>query len=297
MRFTLARVSLALVGLIVLPALLVGCDKTDVPVRCNLPTGESTCVSDRQCDDAVYCNGIERCEPGNPSASSCGCVRKAAEIPCVQDGYTCDESAARCHNTACDGYGGDVDGDGHSSVACGGDDCDDNDARRYPGNPEVCDAEDLDEDCNPATFGDRDADRDGFVDAACCNNEGGMACGDDCNDSQPSIHPTNPEVCNQIDDDCDGIVDEEVTIPLYVDADGDGFGTGDATQGCDGFTIGTSTLDGDCDDTTPSIFPGMFRCTSKATEVEYCDPSGWTLKYCPAQTVCVPQPGGWGACS
>ena len=40
----------------------------------------------------------------------------------------------------------DLDGDGHE-----GDDCDDFDARRAPGNPEISDAEGLDEDCNPAT--------------------------------------------------------------------------------------------------------------------------------------------------
>jgi len=40
----------------------------------------------------------------------------------------------------------DLDGDGHEA-----DDCDDFDARRKPGNPELTDAEGLDEDCNPST--------------------------------------------------------------------------------------------------------------------------------------------------
>ncbi len=44
----------------------------------------------------------------------------------------------------------DKDGDGHSSVSCGGDDCDDNDKLRFPGNSEVCDGKD--NDCNSATL-------------------------------------------------------------------------------------------------------------------------------------------------
>jgi len=63
----------------------------------------------------------------------------------------------------------DADGDGRRSAACGGDDCDDHDAGRFPGNVEVCDADQHDEDCDPATFGFRDEDQDGVVDARCCN--------------------------------------------------------------------------------------------------------------------------------
>lgn len=37
-----------------------------------------------------------------------------------------------------------------------GDDCDDDDPDRYPGNFEICDDDDHDEDCDPTTFGTRD---------------------------------------------------------------------------------------------------------------------------------------------
>jgi len=47
----------------------------------------------------------------------------------------------------------DDDGDGHRSSACGGDDCDDANAARYPTATEVCNAG-IDDDCN------------GFADAA-----------------------------------------------------------------------------------------------------------------------------------
>jgi hypothetical protein len=46
---------------------------------------------------------------------------------------------------------------------CGGDDCDDADADRFPGNAEVCNRDGEDDACNPATFGNRDADQDGYV--------------------------------------------------------------------------------------------------------------------------------------
>lgn len=63
----------------------------------------------------------------------------------------------------------DADGDGEPSIASGGRDCDDNDPNRYPGNIEICDHDGRDEDCDTSTFGNRDADGDGHVDAKCFN--------------------------------------------------------------------------------------------------------------------------------
>ena len=85
----------------------------------------------------------------------------------------------------------DVDGDGHISVECeGGDDCDDADAARFPGNPEVCDTYGHDEDCNPTTYGATDADGDGFIDQNCFNyGSGGSTNGGiDCDDTNPVIN-------------------------------------------------------------------------------------------------------------
>ena len=86
----------------------------------------------------------------------------------------------------------DCDGDGHESPRFGGDDCDDFDARRFPGNAEVCDAEGLDEDCDLQTSGLRDADGDGVNSAACFNKSSDgqyYAVGRDCDDSNPAIVP------------------------------------------------------------------------------------------------------------
>ncbi|HJL17888.1 MAG TPA: MopE-related protein, partial [Sandaracinaceae bacterium LLY-WYZ-13_1] len=156
------------------------------------------CARSSECDDGLYCNGEERCEDA---------VCVDGESPCDAETERCVEDERTCATLECDGPEmGDYDGDGHAAMACGGDDCDDEDPNRYPGNEEVCDTEDHDEDCDPTTYGFRDADSDGEPDASCCNEDN---CGTDCDDMRPGVNPTVPEVCgNDRDDDCDDMVDE-----------------------------------------------------------------------------------------
>ncbi|MCC7535493.1 MAG: hypothetical protein IT379_04745 [Deltaproteobacteria bacterium] len=104
--------------------------------------GPSTCVGSLDCDDGVFCNGRERCLPGDPTADARGCLPADAER-CLP-GQTCDEPTDTCI-TAC-GASTDVDRDGHDAIACGGDDCDDSRADVFPGAPELCNG--LDESCN-----------------------------------------------------------------------------------------------------------------------------------------------------
>ena len=59
----------------------------------------------------------------------------------------------------------------------------------------------------------------------------------DCNDTNPSINPSATEICNGIDDDCDGSADEG------FDTDNDGY----------------TTCNGDCNDTTASIYPAAIE--------------------------------------
>jgi hypothetical protein len=119
----------------------------------------------------------------------------------------------------------DDDKDGHVANACGGDDCDDGDANRYPGNSEVCDDKAHDEDCDTSTFGFRDSDMDGWPDLRCCNQASSeMICGSDCDDARSWVHPAQNEVCNQVDDNCDNLVDDQVQVKVYRDADADLYG-------------------------------------------------------------------------
>jgi hypothetical protein len=106
-------------------------------------------------------------------------------------------------------WGWDEDGDGVDAMFAGGQDCDDRDRRRYPGEPEVCDANHVDEDCNPATGGVRDADGDGHSACMCHNGSPAPRC--DCDDNRASSHHGSVDVCNGHDDDCDGRIDEELT--------------------------------------------------------------------------------------
>jgi hypothetical protein len=257
---------------------------------CALPP----CVVDRDCDDLLYCNGVERCQPGDPAANDRGCIPPSA--PACAAPQVCQEDTNRCITTSCEGGLDDQDGDGERSYACGGQDCDDLDSNRYHGNREVCDALNHDEDCDPTTFGTKDSDGDGYIDAACCN---GPNCGNDCNDSNPAVHPNQPEVCNGIDDNCNGTVDEGVTVPLYPDLDRDGFGRGVAIQGCVG-TAGYSLLDNDCDDTNPALFPGQMYCAAaQGSNYFICASDGGTTggKCAGTGTVlCRPQPNGAGYC-
>lgn len=149
----------------------------------------------------------------------------------------------------------DADGDGAMSTACGGTDCDDNNRSRFPGNIEICDPGNVDEDCDWSTYGWRDADGDRHADAACCN---GTECGSDCDDNRGGVHYGNPEVCNSLDDDCDGAIDEGVASPAYRDADGDLFGTASQAElRCCQDMAGWSRYGTDCDDGNISVRPGQ----------------------------------------
>lgn len=133
-------------------------DGSNVRVR----VAETACRNDRQCSDGVYCNGAELCRPSDPRANARGCI--AGAPPC-REGEQCLETEDRCRVGRCDVP--DADGDGYDAIACGGNDCDDGDPNRSPGLTEICDAEGFDEDCDTSTFGDRDDDRDGYIDALC----------------------------------------------------------------------------------------------------------------------------------
>jgi hypothetical protein len=209
-----------------------------------------SCASSSECDDGQYCNGAEHCMPGAVGASAIGCV--AGTAPC---GGMCDEAADMCVVSCTT----DADGDGAIARSCGGPDCDDTDPHSFPGNTEICDAADVDEDCDPTTFGDRDADGDGADDATCCNvgTSGTRRCGDDCDDHLAGVHPSAPEVCNGHDDDCDVAIDEAVLMTFHPDEDGDLFGdpAGATMTGCTA-TAGYVSDDTDCDDTLAMVHPG-----------------------------------------
>ncbi len=82
--------------------------------------------------------------------------------------------------------------------------------------------------------------------------------GDDCDDGSGGVHPGATERCNEVDDDCDGIIDEEaVDAPVwYADKDGDGFGDKDDRFASCAQPAGRVDNDDDCDDDAVAVFPG-----------------------------------------
>lgn len=84
----------------------------------------------------------------------------------------------------------------------------------------------------------------------------GSPAGVDCNDTSASIYPGAPEVCDSVDNDCDGEADEGAKITYYYDGDRDGFGTAGSTYTACTAPVGYVAQAGDCNDTNASIYPG-----------------------------------------
>ena len=157
------------------------------------------------------------------------------------------------------------------------DDCDDLNSDVNPGADEVCNG--LDDNCddiidNDATDGFAvyaDVDEDGYGDAAaeqlvCEAPQGTVDNGDDCDDTDPAIHPAAREVCDlaDVDEDCDELADDAdpsvdvATMGIwYADADADGFGDPDLdTVACDA-PAGFVADDTDCGDDDATANPDL----------------------------------------
>ncbi len=152
-------------------------------------------------------------------------------------------------------------------------DCDDARPEVFPGAPETCDDQDLDEDCNGLGedadsastgrvdyFGDADDDGVGGTTStfACDAPLGFVAAGGDCDDRASDVYPGAPETCDGRDQDCDGVDDNDPTDGDEYFLDGDNDGDGDPATGviaCDNPT-GYSTSGHDCDDADPALYAG-----------------------------------------
>ncbi len=208
-----------------------------------------------------------------------GSLRCVLVVLCMALVSACGDSQTRDPDSGLDG-GGDAamndamtdaaqcPSDCDDGIECTADHCDDATGRctHEPG-VEVCD--ELDNDCDgtadedlPTTawYIDRDEDRRGDLLAdpvlSCGPIEGHSIYNDDCNDDNRTIRPTVTELCNQVDDDCDSMVDENVSVFHFVDADRDGRGTGAPIAVCAG-TPGFVQFNDDCDDDNAQVHPGL----------------------------------------
>src|SRR5262249_13142548 len=148
-------------------------------------------------------------------------------------------------------------------------DCNDTVAAVHPGATEHCDG--VDEDCNgtvdapnpvgaPTFYVDADGDGHGDPNEPVrqCALSSGLSADDlDGDDTDASVHPGAAELCDGVDQDCDGVVDDNVvTETFYADLDGDGYGDPNTTQDDCAPPAGFVAASGDCDDGNALVSPG-----------------------------------------
>ncbi|MEI6511108.1 MAG: putative metal-binding motif-containing protein [Candidatus Uhrbacteria bacterium] len=268
------------------------CDDSNATVN---PLAEEVCdEADNDCDGSIDESGAfgettwyadvdgDGYGAGAMVAEACdGAYTRPANASSVDT--DCDDASSATNPGAteiCDGADNDCDGavpsdesdlDGDGFNVCAGLDCDDASASSYPGAPESCDGADNDcdgavdeSDASDVTTWYVDVDGDGYGDAStgfvsCDAPIGYVADATDCDDSEASVNPGEHEICNGIDDDCDGDVDvaaEDATV-WSTDLDGDGYGDDTYASwlaSCDqpdGYVADFS----DCDDSDAAVSP------------------------------------------
>ncbi|GDX82115.1 hypothetical protein LBMAG42_39260 [Deltaproteobacteria bacterium] len=185
-------------------------------------------------DDSTFASGNVACDAsGEATAADPGvdCDDADATINPAATEVTGDEVDSDCDGAEVCFVDGDGDGyraDGGAEIASADlvcsdageagalaaeGDCDDASATRFPGAPETDCADPVDYNCDGSS-GYADADADGY--AAC----------EECADGDAAVNPDAEEVCNGVDDDCDGVIDGPTasgTSTWYADSDGDGY--------------------------------------------------------------------------
>ncbi|MEM9192007.1 MAG: putative metal-binding motif-containing protein [Myxococcota bacterium] len=250
------------------------------------------------CDDAdptVFPGARELCDMRDNDCN--GMIDDGCGSACMVDADC--RRGETCVMNVCTpgGMGSDRDGDGFPA----GVDCDDADPSVFPGARELCDGRDndcngvIDDGCGGSCMVDADCPMGQACLMNVCSSTGmgtdadgdGFVAGLDCDDFNATVFPgapelcdmldndcngaiddgcggmciPSPEICNMVDDDCDGVIDNgcggascmshaDCPMGLYCVAGACTSGMGSDADG-DGFPASS-----DCDDTNPAIHPG-----------------------------------------
>ncbi len=235
---------------------------------CDAPSGYV--ADDDDCDDSVADTHPEAVETCDGTDNDC-------------DGLVDSDDPDVSGTTV---FYADADADGHGGQqfpvsACeapsgyveSSDDCDDLDAASYPGAAEICD--DADNDCDSdvdegvGTTWYEDSDSDGYGNGSvsvvtCAAPSGYVSNALDCDDFTSTTNPGSYEICDSVDNDCDGVVDEDAinATVFYLDVDGDGYGSASSSITACASSTGYADNAGDCNDNDSAVNP---------TATELCD--------------------------
>ena len=171
------------------------------------------------------------------------------------------------------GTSGPIGDDDKDGVTTEGGDCNDDNNTVFPGAEELCDG--IDNNCDgqidepgaggeSVWYADQDGDGEGnalSVVVACDAPVGYVPVGGDCNDTDATVTNYAAEICDGLDNDCDGLTDEagasgEAT--WFEDLDGDTYGSASSVVACNQ-PAGYSADNSDCDDSNNLIYPGAIE--------------------------------------
>lgn len=256
---------------------------------CNGVDDDCNTVIDNGCDD----DNDDFCDAalgfgGTPPLAVCPLSSSAAARDCDDGNAAVNPNATEICNDGrdqnCDGDPNDgclacnaaIDADFDGSNQC--DDCDETNGAIRPGAIERCNG--FDDDCDGSIDEDSDGDRDGFTTCGTARPGGGLDPAlVDCDDANAVVHPgpgscelcanaSGPVACGaandrgtDVDEDCDGFVDETCFPCSTADPDNDG----------------VSECGGDCAPSDPAVRPGTPEvCDGKDTDcnvftVDNCD--------------------------